>query len=556
MHQADRVPTRSGLATLLPLEPPTVVPSARADERGVNSRRQFGIDLPLLTVFMVATRIAFRSRYLYDIDSVNFALGMRRFDPSVHQPHPPGYFLYVLLARAINMLFHDANMALVAISIAAGCGALFAIYALAYNWFGRRAAGFAGLIFAVSPLSWFHGTVALTYGVEQFFSGLAGYLLWRVYSGAPGFIVPAALTVGLAAGFRPSFLLFLGPLMVFSAVFARGRLSRARLFGGAMVLGLTLAAWFIPMVSASGGFHAYWSSLAALWRVAPAKQTVFNSNPAVSLARLISIAGIYVLCFGGAAAAVLPGGGWEAAIARRTQIFIWMWVAPGLLFFTLVFLLFVNSGYLLVISPPIFAWLGWRVSESYARARVGEPTKVILVVALAAANCLVFLFAPAYCSYASVRHFETELGNVVRLIPKVASPADTMIVGFDSHFLGYRHAGYYLPGWYVAQYPEVRLDAGPRVFVMEGGDTRLAARLPLRRFRNFIIFPLPGGDAEYGDYMSRIRARFPKGALRTVASGGREFLMGSVNDLPLLFPTAAQRVYPVDHDQHGPVADR
>ncbi len=158
-----------------------------------------------------------------------------------------------------------------------------------------------------------------------------------------------------------------------------------------------------------------------------------------------------------------------------------------------------------MISPPVFAWLGLRASEWYATARFGRP----LAVAAAAANCLVFVFAPVYCSYASVHHFETELGDVVRLIPEVASPSDTMIVGFDSHFLGYRHAGYYLPGWFTAQYPEVRLDAGPCAFVMEGGDTRLAARLPLSRFRNFIIFPLPGGDPQYDDYMSRVRARFP-----------------------------------------------
>jgi hypothetical protein len=509
--------------------------------------------LLLLTVLVLVTRIAFRSHYLYDIDSVNFALGMRRFDPSAHQPHPPGYFLYVLLGRAVNMLFHDANAALVAISITAGCGALFTTYALAHNWFGRSAAAFSGLIFVFSPLAWFHGTVALTYGVEEFFSGLAGYFLWRVYRGRQRFIVPAAVTVGLAAGFRPSFVMFLGPLMLFSVALARGRFSRASLFGGAAVLGVTLAAWFLPMVSASGGFHAYWSSLVSLWRMAPAKRTLFNSSPAVSLARLISIAGVYLLCFGSAALAAFGG---KAVIARRTRAFIWMWVAPGLLFFTLIFLLFVNSGYLLVISPPVFAWLGLRASEWYAAARVGKTVKVGLVTVFAAINCMVFLFAPVYCSYAAVRHFESELADVVRLIPHVASPADTMMVGFDSHFLGYRHAGYYLPGWFTAQYPEVRLEPGPRVFVMEGSDTRLAERLPLSRFRNFILFPLPGGEAEYGDYMRRILARFPKGALRTVTAGGREFVLGQVSDLPLLFPTAAKRVYPGEHDQPIPVLAR
>ena len=69
------------------------------------------------------SRILFRSRLLYDIDSVNFALGIFRFDPAAHQPHPPGYFLYVCLARLVNLFLTDPNTALVAISIGASCAA-------------------------------------------------------------------------------------------------------------------------------------------------------------------------------------------------------------------------------------------------------------------------------------------------------------------------------------------------------------------------------------------------------------------------------------------------
>ncbi len=519
-----------------------------------NSRR--AVDLFLLMCAAAATRIAFRSHYLYDIDSVNFALGMRRFDPSAHQPHPPGYYLYVLLGRLVNEIFHDANTALVAVSIAAGCGAVVMIYLLADNWFGRSAAVFAGLTFIFSPLAWFHGTVALTYAVEAFFSALAGYLCWRAYCGSQGFVVPAAVTIGVAAGFRPSILLFLGPLLLFSLVFASGGVSRARALSAGGALVLTLAAWFFPMISASGGFSAYSSSLLSLWRIAPAKQTVFNSSPAVSFARLISIAGIYLLCFGCAALLTFRRSGAEPAIGLRKKAFLWAWVAPGLLFFTLIFLRFVNSGYLLVISPPGFAWLGFRASKWYAASLSGKKLKTAVVCGCAAVNSLVFLFAPVYCSWNAVRHFEAELRDVVRSVPRIASPADTMIVGFDSHFLGYRHAGYYLPDWFTAQYPEVRLDSGTRVFVMEQGDTRLADKLPRDRFRNFLFFPLPMDDAEYRDYMMQIRARFPKGALRSVAAGGSEFFLGAVSDLPLLFPAAASRVYAAGDGARSPVAGR
>ena len=98
------------------------------------------LDSAILIAATALTRFVFRSHYLYDIDSVNFALALKRFDPSVHQPHPPGYFLYVCLGRLANLLFHDANAALVAISIVFSCGAVAMIYVLADRWFGRNAA--------------------------------------------------------------------------------------------------------------------------------------------------------------------------------------------------------------------------------------------------------------------------------------------------------------------------------------------------------------------------------------------------------------------------------
>ena len=499
------------------------------------------VDLFPLTTLLLVTRIAFRSRYLYDIDSVNFALGLRRFDPAAHQPHPPGYFLYICLGRLVNAFFHDANAALVTVSIAASCGALFAIYLLAEIWFGRQAARFAGLIFVFSPLVWFHGTVALTYAVEVFFSALAGYLCWRIHHGSRSLIVPAAVTLGLAAGFRPSILLFLGPLLLYSLVFAPGRVTRGRTIAGAAALILTIAAWCLPMLSASGGFDAYRAALLSLWRISPARQTVFNSSPVTSLSRFLTIVGIYALCFGGATLLTFRRSRPEHRIEYRTKIFIRIWVLPGLLFFIFIFLRFVNSGYLLVISPPVFAWLGLKASQWYAVLRPGGWMRAASIAMFAAGNSLIFLFAPVYCSWGSVRHFESELESVLRSIPVIASPGDTMIVGFDSHFLGYRHAGYYLPEWFTAQYPAVRLTSGTRVFVMKEGDTMLVSKLPADGFKRFLFFPLPSDDMEYRDYLNRIRARFRPTALRTIIDGGREFVTGPIAELSVLFPDAIHK---------------
>jgi hypothetical protein len=491
------------------------------------------LDIAILIAATALTRFVFRSHYLYDVDSVNFALALKRFDPSVHQPHPPGYFLYVCLGRLLNLWFHDANAALVAIGIVFSCGAAAMIYLLANRWFGRSAARFAGLVFLFSPLAWFHGTVALTYIVEAFFSALTGYLCWRIYCGAARFILPGAMVVGLAAGFRPSSLVLLAPLWLFSLRKAK----RQQAATGLGALAATLLAWFIPMIGTGGG-RPYLASLVSLWLAVPARGTVFNSSVWNSVARAATIVGIYVLCFGCAAILPLRARSGDSRLDRPKTIFTLVWIGPGLLFFTFLYLKFVNSGYLLLLAPPACAWMGLWASTWYANRHWPRALKLAAIAGCAAVNTMVFVGAPVYCSYGAVRRFEGELRSIIEVLPQIAPPRESLIVGFDSHFLGYRHAGYYLPGYLTVQFPEVQLRSGTRVFAMQDRDTRLETGFPATAADEFVMFPLPLGASEYSDYMARVRKRFPAGGLRAIMRGGHEFVIGRVADLGVLFPGA------------------
>ena len=498
--------------------------------RGGRMNYRLTWDTATLITATAFTRYIFRSHYLYDVDSVNFALAMERFDPSVHQPHPPGYFLYVYLGRLVNLLFHDANAALVAMSIVFGCGAVAMIYALADSWFGRNAALFAGLIFVFSPLAWFHGIVALTYIIETFFSALTGYLCWRICRGSRQLVLPCAVVVGVAAGFRPSSLLLLGPLLLFS--FHKVSLKQAG--AGIAALAATLSAWFMPMIRISGG-QAYFSSLLSLWLTVPARGMVFNSSVLNSFARAGVIVAAYCLFFG--CAAILPFQmSRNTSIDRPRTIFICIWIVPGLLFFALIYLKLVNSGYLLALSPPLCVWMGVRAAAWYADLRLSKVFRILTVAGCAAANTMIFVFAPVYCSYGSVRRFERELETVIRVLSQIASPRDTLIVGFDSHFLGYRHAGYYLPEYVTVQFPKVQLASGKCIFSMENRNTSIENRVDTTDVQRFILFPLPLGDTEYSDYTASIRKRFPTGELDTVVKGDHEFAFGPVADLGVLFP--------------------
>ena len=61
------------------------------------SLRHFAVGLTpaAIAVVFLALHLPFLPASLEDLDSINFALGVRHFDVAQHQPHPPGYPVFI-----------------------------------------------------------------------------------------------------------------------------------------------------------------------------------------------------------------------------------------------------------------------------------------------------------------------------------------------------------------------------------------------------------------------------------------------------------------------------
>src|ERR1700694_3970218 len=130
---------------------------------------------------VIATRIPLAGRYLFDWDSLQFALGMQRFNLASHRPHPPGYVGYIFLGRLLAALFGgDANLGLVALSILAEALSVAAVFLFASPLLGQFAGLAAAVLLLTSPLYWLYGETALTYGLEP---GLSLIGFWVVLPG-------------------------------------------------------------------------------------------------------------------------------------------------------------------------------------------------------------------------------------------------------------------------------------------------------------------------------------------------------------------------------------
>lgn len=205
-----------------------------------------------LFIAMLASRIPLRSRILYNWDAVNFALAMENFDLSLSQPHPPGYIVYIGLARLAGLLTPDANTALVALSIFCSTLAVTGLYFLTKMIFDRMTGLTAALLLFFSPLGWLYGEVGLSYAVALPLVMLATALLYQMFF-YRRYAIAAAVVIGLAAGVRQDVLFYLGPAWLIGSL----RVGRRAMLLSWAAMAASLFVWLLPLIKLTGGVSAY-----------------------------------------------------------------------------------------------------------------------------------------------------------------------------------------------------------------------------------------------------------------------------------------------------------
>ena len=100
---------------------------------------------------------------LDEIDAVQFAMGVRTFDLWHHQPHPPGYPLFIFLGWLGTKLFHTGPESSLYFASAFGGGLFIAAWFLIIRaQFSGRLAWLVALSLLITPVVWMTATKALT----------------------------------------------------------------------------------------------------------------------------------------------------------------------------------------------------------------------------------------------------------------------------------------------------------------------------------------------------------------------------------------------------------
>jgi hypothetical protein len=419
----------------------------------------------LLAAAVLATRLPFVTHWLYAFDSANYALAVRdAYNVARHQPHPPGYPLYVAIAWVINLVAHDANRALVLEGIALSAVAVWATAWLGRALYGPAAGLVAGLLLLFTVGFWGYGEVAYPYVGLAAESATIALLAHATIAGRRWLVLLLGAVWAIAAGIRWDGALF-GSLLWLWALWAVPW--RLRL-GSAGVAAALVLAWAIPMVQLSGGWDGYRQAVSDYLRVwgpqsafVPAGdvatggdvQATYNLNFFVNYVRNMLGVGVLVVLY------VLGKRLGPAALAADYRArFLVLWTVPPIL--TYLFSHLGEPGYVLSLAPQAAVLIAvgcldlggeMQTAVGVLRARLGRAfgsgvvagraTTALLVLAIVGWNVQAFARGVGPGRLPDLRAHDAVTGAQVAFLQQ-QPPGSTLVLAHDL----VRQVQFYLPG--------------------------------------------------------------------------------------------------------------
>jgi hypothetical protein len=341
----------------------------------------------------------------------------------------------------------DPNTSLVLISIVFAALAVVATYFYGKLVFDRGTGVVAALSLAGCLTFWSYGTVALSYTVLAFFSTIVALAAHRRISHPSRVALwQVTLLYGIAGGFRPDLLLFLGPLWLLCVLRATWR---ERVLSG-MLAAIGFTAWFLPTALLSGGLGEYWAVLSAYFfrDVLVRYSSTHNGLPALG-ANLRELGNYLFYALYAQTPLALLAAVWLVWTSRWREEQGWwligLWIAPMLGFYAIVHI--GDPGYVFALLPGLCLLIGRFVRQA-GRAtfgRLGFGGRVLLPIALSVAlglNTGLFLFRPMPLSAAGIRRSEASLDSKLQYLRSRYQPDEVAVLSYAY----FKHLRYYLPG--------------------------------------------------------------------------------------------------------------
>ena len=456
------MPSKPVQAEMASLEPSGQSTSVLQDSEHDRQTRLdlFGFFALAMGLATAASRIPFRSKYLFAWDSANYALALDQYNVAFHQPQPPGYPLYVATAWMLRLAIGDANASYVTLSIVASGFAVTMLVLVGARLFDRTTGVLAGCLLATSALFWGQGEVAYPYALLAAFSTSGAWVSLRVVSDkrrVRRWVIVGAIILGIGSGYRSEVAPFLAPVLAWAILITSSswRTGLGNLVAAGSTGVAVITAWYVPMVIATGGWEVYQQATGGYYAYFIQSTSGLGKQLLGVLENLRALVNFTYAGLGPAILLLVLDLGVRFRPTRLASEpatrFVAIWLAPPLAFYVLVHL--GNPGYILTFLPPacLLVAAGTRdlVVDLFAalrRTRSGvreimTTTAVILTICMV--NAVLFLVGPGEGRLREIREVDRTLDRTVTALRNEFVPASTLLVAYDRS----RQYRYYLPGY-------------------------------------------------------------------------------------------------------------
>jgi hypothetical protein len=130
-----------------------------------------------LFLLCIATRLIAIHASLWEWDDILFARALHKYDLTTHSPHPPGFPVFVAMARVVYWITGNEDRALTTVAFIFASLVAPALFYFYREVLKDRAIAFAGaLLGSFAPLVWVYGGAGRSDGVA-FTLGIIGLTL-------------------------------------------------------------------------------------------------------------------------------------------------------------------------------------------------------------------------------------------------------------------------------------------------------------------------------------------------------------------------------------------
>lgn len=408
----------------------------------------------------VISRIPFISKYLFDWDSVGFALSFSDFNIALSQPQSPGYIFFVAFGKLVNLIFNDPNLTMIVINILFSILTVIVIYFLAKQMFSRTFALIASILLVFNPIFWFYGEIAAIYMSQALFASLIAYTSYQVLKGDNRFLYISAVVLGLSGGFRQDMLIFMFPLWLFCLIYQCRDLKKiVKIF---TVLIVSAALWFIPTIILAGGLENYLLISKKLFTIHFSSSSIlYGATITQHLTMVAKIIFWSVVGLGISSALILITYIlYKIPRIKLSQfknlkfIFIALWIIPTFIFYLLIY--FAKPGYLLIYLPTftlIMSYVIINFSSDLNRKFNRIPKNYfisILFLIVLIPGIMQFVYpSESGIYYVRIQSEDANFQNIYDSIENF-SPANTVI--FVDNEINWRKTLYYFPDYEIYSY--------------------------------------------------------------------------------------------------------